>query len=287
MRCFFGDSKADRARPVRAMFLEFSGPASGAPHPDLAEPAAAPAPASTYAPEATLVSLVTLTRGVGFAQGEMAEMLAKNFPQYSWTVGDGGVPSLQRPQPIVGRGPAGEVTARIDARVETLPAAIWAPPHRVHVRVSVDSGGDMVLARALSLVICSCVLISQDKEGHFQLSVDGNWLSHDDALTAVVLPGHAPDIGDFDRVFGTPPKAFAGRMPWLDGAAPPATDGFEARYAAVRCPPQQVLGERLRDGRVARGSATVARPVAASAAPALRAAGSGNRAVGGFGRKGL
>jgi Domain of unknown function (DUF4261) len=293
-RCFFAPSKAQRGEEaVPAMHLEFDGRSGSAPKPDVPMGAEGQGPhdlmkliQSEQGPEMTdlgyglydLMSLVALTKETVFPSNIIQEMLGTNFPDFRWTVniGRGSGPDAHE---IFGEHKLQRVTVRVDARGLSLPADLMPPPHKLHLRVVVDALEDMALARRVSLVVCCCLIISLDDKAHFQLAADGNWLTHDDALTGVMMPRHVRDIGDFDRVFGIDPQKFARVDPYLDGAYEQCPTGFTDLYRAVRTATEQEIGTELKQ------AFAVPKPPAA-AAPPVAQSGFGRR-VGGFGRKGL
>lgn len=223
------------------------------------------APAAPWEPPlntVTLVSLVAVTRGIGYPRDILAEWLPKMIGAFKWTVEP--AEGMAAPRAVLGEMPGKKVAIWIDARAEALPRAIPAPQHRAHVRVAIDTGRDVALARRISLVVCSCLLIGQDKQGHFQVDAVGNWLTHEEATAAISVPRHVNDIRDFDRQFGLPLDKLRGGN-WLPDSPPPSTDGLERLHAATRI---DLPG--------------------AAAAPPPAAGGFGRRvAGGGFGRKGL
>ena len=194
-------------------------------------PKAAPAPVDDDRESPTLTAIVAMTRLGRYPVAVLEDMLGENFPDFRWDV-DRDAPE-NRDRIIIGRRGGLRVTARFQARAETLPLAIPAPPHQYHLRLIVDARGDRALARAVALVVCCCLIISIDGDAHFQLSADRNWLSHDDAMSGVMAPKFGRDIADFDRVFGKLPATFAGPRPDFPGAHPPATDGFEIGYLGI------------------------------------------------------
>ncbi|HEX4847477.1 MAG TPA: DUF4261 domain-containing protein, partial [Novosphingobium sp.] len=211
------------------------------------------------------LALIALTQGIGYPREQLEEMLGEAFPTYTWKAeeGPGG---LNNPKAVLGQMPGRTIGVWIEARKEALPAAIAAPPHRVHVRVAVDAGRDAALARRVALVVASTLFLFQDKAGHVQLGPDGNWLAHDDALTGVILPRHTTDISGFEQASGIPVVKLRGGN-WMDGAAPPSNDRLEEVYFA-------------------QAPAAAPSPPVQPAAPG--ALGFGRRAAGGgFGRKGL
>ncbi len=233
IRGFFGTTKAQRYDPtVKVLMLEFDAPGAAKPRPDElpperpAEPATSPASGD---PPVDLISLVVLTRPTTFPSNIIREMLERAFPSTTWTIvpGSGTTPHL-----IEGSGDEGKVVAFVSAYGLTIPPDLLPPPHRLHLMVHVGTHGDLALARRVSLVLCSCLIISLDKDAHFQLSADGNWLSHDDALTGVSVPCHTKDIGDFDRVFGTAPEQFRDAVNPAD-AYPPAPDDHFKLYRPI------------------------------------------------------
>jgi hypothetical protein len=293
-RCFFAPSKAQRGQAdVPAMHIEFDGQSGIAPKADAPVGPEGEGPhdlmkliQSEQGPEMTdlgyglydLMSLVALTKEAVFPSNIIQEMLGTNFPDFRWTVniGRGSGPDAHE---IFGEHKLQRVTVRVDARGLSLPADLMPPPHKLHLRVVVDALEDMALARRVSLVVCCCLIISLDDKAHFQLAADGNWLTHDDALTGVMMPRHVRDIGDFDRVFGIDPQKFARVDPYLDGAYEQCPTGFTDLYRAVRTATEQEIGTDLKQ------PFAVPKPPAA-AAPPVAQSGFGRR-VGGFGRKGL
>lgn len=247
IRGFFGTTRAQRHdKTVKVLLLEFAGPSGTGPRADElpSTNAAAAPPAAAAAPNADLVSLVALTKTTIFPSKVVQEMLESAFPGMTWKITSGGPTD---PHIIEGAGDDGRVKAFVDAFARTVPAEFMPPPHKLHLIVNVIADGNLALARRASLVICSCLIISLDREAHFQLSIDGNWLNHDDAMTGVVVPRHAKDIGDFDKAFGTPPEQFRNAVQPSD-AYPPGPDEFYLDYRRIRGLSGPAIGAGLRSG---------------------------------------
>jgi hypothetical protein len=271
IRGFFGTTKAQRGdTSVKALMLEFEGPGSASPHADAPQRAADPTPKRPI----DLISLVALTKPTPFPTNIIQEMLEGAFPGMTWkiTIGDATLPHL-----IEGSGDEGIVKMAVDAFGLTIPASLMPPAHRLHVIVRTAAEGDTALARRAALVVCSCLIIQVDPGAHFQLSADGNWLNHDDAMTAVVVPKHTKDIGDFDRKFGRPPLDFRGCANPPDAYPPARDDAFE-QFRAISASSGPAMGVGLKEALVsAKGSSQQAPP------PAPRPGGFGRRL---FGRRG-
>ncbi len=249
IRGFFGTTRAQRHdKTVKALMLEFAGPAgAAAPRPDelpaqAAPQSSAPTPAPAPGPLVDLVSLVALTKPTVFPSKIIQEMLESGFPGMIWTVRVG---AATEPHRIEGSGEEGRVTAFVSAYGLTIPRDLMPPPHRLHLTVAIGAHGNLALARRVSLVLCSCLIISLDKDAHFQLSADGNWLSHDDAMTGVVVPRHTKDIGDFDQAFGSPPGRFRDASNPAD-AYPPAPDEHFTDFRAIRASAGPATGAGLK-----------------------------------------
>jgi hypothetical protein len=253
IRGFFGTTRAQRHdMTVKALMLEFDGPGgAAAPRPDElpAQPAPqASAPTPVPGSSVDLVSLVALTKPTVFPSKIVQEMLENAFSGMTWTVRLG---AATEPHRIEGSGGEGRVTAFVSAYGLTIPHDLMPPPHRLHLTVAIGAHGDVALARRVSLVLCSCLIISLDKDAHLQLSADGNWLSHDDAMTGVVVPRHTKDIGDFDQAFGSPPSRFRDASNPTD-AYPPAPDEHFTDFRAIRASSGPATGAGLK-AAMARG----------------------------------
>ena len=246
-------------------------------------------PVGRYDPgldDLTLLSLVAATRPLPYRRDLIERALADNFPLYRWQadapVGSGD--SLPARKLVVGAMPGRKLSVMIDGRREALPRELAAPPHRSHMRVCVDAGRDLALARRVALTVCATLIRGVDDDAHYQLDNRGNWLTHWDCAESVALPRTVSDIGEYDRNTGRTHDLFSPAGSWLDGALPALDDGLLALYRGIAV--------TVRGGVTVAGATppqpAVLMPVRAASPmpvrPAVAGFGGGPRG-GGFGRR--
>ncbi len=283
-RCFFSPSRAQRGDTVKTLQLEFdiapvvdplkenrnhlADTATGGRAGALARMQLGHGPYD-------LLSVVALTKPTVFPSSILEEMLPRAFPDRFWLIRPA-QSGRKEPHQITGssRSGAPPVSVQVSAHGFSLPAELQTPPHRLHLRVVINSSGDSALARALSLVVCSCLIIQLDKDAPFRLSADGNWLGEDDALTGVSVPKHVSDIGDFDRAFGIAPGSCIASHALMPGAFPPCPPGFSEAFMSLTLAPGKNAGRSFAElANAQKTRSTRPQPV--------------RRPAGGFGRKGL
>ena len=173
------------------------------------------APVGRYDPglgELTLLSLVAATRPLPYRRDLIERALAENFPLYGWQADAG--ESFPGRKLVVGAMPGRKISVLIDGRREALPRALAAPPHRNHVRVCVDAGRDLALARRVALTVCATLIRGVDDDAHYQLDNRGNWLTHWDRAESATLPRTVTDIGEYDLNRPGPDRSTADRS-WM------------------------------------------------------------------------
>ena len=246
-------------------------------------------PVGRYDPgldELTLLSLVAATRPLPYRKDIIERALADNFPLYRWqadpqvTSGD----SFPARKLVVGAMPGRKLSVLIDGRREALPRELAAPPHRSHVRVSIDAGRDLALARRVALTVCATLIRGVDDDAHFQLDNRGNWLTHWDCAEAATLPRTVTDIGEYDRNTGRTHDLFTAAGSWLEGAIPALDDGLVQLYRGIAV---TVRGGLTVAGATPPQAAALMPLRAASPMPMRPAVGGfgGGPRTGGFGRR--
>lgn len=243
------------------------------------------APGGRYDPgldELTLLSLVAAARPLPYRKETIERALAENFPLYRWQA-DGGE-SFPGRKLVVGAMPGRKLSVLIDGRREALPRELAAPPHRSHVRVAIDAGRDLALARRVALTVCATLIRGVDDDAHFQLDNRGNWLTHWDCAEGTALPRTVTDIGEYDRNTGRTHDLFTAERSWLDGAIPALDDGLLALYRGIAV---TVRGGVTMAGAAPPQAAALMPLRAASPMPLRPAVGGFGGAVrgGGFGRR--
>lgn len=196
------------------------------------------APVGRYDPglcDLTLLSLVAATVPLPYRRDAIERALAETFPLYRWQadaqVASGeGFPGRKL---VVGAMPGRKLSVLIDGRREALPRALAAPPHRSHVRVAIDAGRDLALARRVALTVCATLIRGIDEDAHFQLDNRGNWLPHWECPEALALSRKVTDIGEHDRNTGRTHDLFTADKSWLDGALPALDDGLIDLYRGI------------------------------------------------------
>ena len=152
------------------------------------------------------------------------------------------------------------------------------------MRVAIDAGRDLALARRVALTVCATLIRGVDDDADFQLDNRGNWLTHWDCAEAAALPRTVIDIGEYDRNTGRTHDLFTAERSWLDGALPALDDGLLAIYRGIAV---TVRGGVTMAGAAPPQAATLMPLRAASPMPlrpAVAGFGGGPRG-GGFGRR--
>ena len=181
--------------------------------------------------ELTLLSLVAATVPLPYRRQSIEHALAENFPLYQWQADGGeGFPGRKL---VVGAMPGRKLSVMIDGRREALPRELAAPPHRGHVRVAIDAGRDLALARRVALTVCATLIRGIDEDAHYQLDNSANWLTHWDCAESVALPKRVTDIGEFDRNTGRTHDLFTADKSWMVGAIPALDDDLVALYRSI------------------------------------------------------
>ena len=179
----------------------------------------------------TLLSLVAATRPLPYRKDVIERALADNFPLYRWQADAG--ESFPGRKLVVGAMPGRKLLVSIDGRREALPRGLAAPPHRSHIRVCIDAGRDLALARRVALTVCATLIRGIDEDAHFQIDNRGNWLTHWDCAESAALPKRVTDIGEYDRNTGRTHDTFTADKSWLEGAIPAHDDGLVEFYRSI------------------------------------------------------
>ncbi|WP_295631063.1 hypothetical protein [Novosphingobium sp.] len=195
-------------------------------------------PVGRYDPgldELTLLSVVATTRPLPYRRDLIERALADNFPLYRWQADapTGSGESFPGRKLVVGAMPGRKLSIMIDGRHEALPRELAAPPHRSHVRVCVDAGRDLALARRVALTVCATLIRGVDDDAQYQLDNRGNWLTHWDCAESATLPRTVTDIGEYDRNTGRTHDLFSADKSWLNGAVPALDDGLLTIYRGI------------------------------------------------------
>lgn len=225
------------------------------------------------------MAVVTFSRPVAFPTALLRNLLSQHLPLYRWQCGEedmGGANEVGgfRPHDIItGRSADTVIFIELHSTLGHFEAP--APLHKWHLLVGEPTTELKTIADRITLIICSTVMVEDEREARCQLKAGGNWLGIEDLTRALKLVVGGEDIKVADGL-GVPPEALAHAVEPMPARPGPAV-------SPVSPPESPAVDEALRS-TVVNVSPDIRRIVglADPSPPAFPV-----RRPGGFGRKGL